>query len=148
MAVSTLVYAHGIDHVAQGDIIWKAAGGSAMRIGLVLNSYTPDKDADDFRDDVAQGGGAGNHEGIDITLANPSIGTDLVDFAGSDADYTFTGMSGSQTYGGCVIYKTVGTAGTDNLLCLDAFSGGTIDSIDDTPIVVTPNASGLWKVTV
>jgi hypothetical protein len=112
-------YQAGMRHFAQGDIVWKAAGGSDIRTCLVDSAdYTVDLVNHEYRN------ATGLAAGIEETMGS---GMTLVDAANDGvcdaSDVTFVATSGD-TCEGILIYKNVGSAATDLLLFWwDAASG-------------------------
>lgn len=103
-------YKKGLKHIVQGDIIWKAAGGSAIRSALVdAADYTVDLTTHEFRD------AAGFAAGIEETSANMTLVDGADDGVVDASDVTFTATAGDQCEG-ILVYRNVGSAATDILL--------------------------------
>lgn len=45
MAVSGKLFTTALKHIGNGDIVWKASGGSDIRVALMTSSFSPDQDA-------------------------------------------------------------------------------------------------------
>jgi len=117
----------------------------AFKIMLTTSTYTPDIDAHDFRDDVTNEisgtgytAGGENLAGLPLTKNN---GSDRTEWDFTDPEWT----SASFTARYAVIYKNVGSAATDNLVCyIDFLSDQTVSSGTFT---IQLNASGLAAIT-
>lgn len=101
-------YLKGMKHIGQGDLIWKAAGGTAVATYLVDTlDYTVDLTTHEFRD--ATGLAAGIEE---TSAAMTKI--DAADDGILDAnDVTFTGTTGDTCEG--ILVANNGTAATSPL---------------------------------
>lgn len=82
------LYQYGMQQWAQGNVVWKAAGGSAVRAYLIdAADYTVDLAAHDFFNDVP---GAAREEGpVSMTLIDAAL-----DGVCDANDLTFTGAAG------------------------------------------------------
>jgi hypothetical protein len=108
-------YVKGMKHIAWGEIIWKAAGGSNIKAALM--------DSAEYTVDLV------NHEFENPALGNPpAAGTGFEEVSGNftlidaaddgvlDAnDITFTATSGDQCEG-IVVFRDTGTPTTSPLL--------------------------------
>lgn len=103
-------YQHGVKHFALGNILWKAAAGSAIRTGLVDTAdYAVDLANHEFRDATGLAAGVEEISG-DMTLIDAAV-----DGVVDANDVTFTGTAGDQCEG-ILVYQNVGSAATDRLL--------------------------------
>lgn len=120
MTMATLVYNSAKVDIANGDIIF---GDDTFYVMLVTDSYTPDRDAHNRRDDVTNEVANGNG----YTTGGQTLGTITVaqdntnDRVTIDAADT-TWASSTITARGCVIYKSRGGASSaDELVCAITF---------------------------
>jgi hypothetical protein len=103
-------YQAGMKHFALGDVVWKAAGGSNIRCGLVnTGTYVVDLTSHEYRnvDSLASA--------ITATSANMTLSDAVTDGVVDASDVTFTGTSGP-TSAGIVVWKETGSSATDLLL--------------------------------
>lgn len=127
--------------LANGDI---DLDGDTFKVMLTTATYSPDIDAHDFRDDVTNevsgtGYTAGGETLAGLTLTQNNT-SDRVEWDFTDPQWT----SASFTARYAVIYKNVGSAATDNLVCyIDLLSDQTVSSGTFT---IQLNASGLFAI--
>lgn len=133
-------YDPGLKHFAQGDLIWKASGGSNVRTTLVdAADYTVNLSTHEFRDTGTISAAAQEETSANMTLSDATNGG-FVDAA----DVTFTGTAGD-TCEGILVYKNTGVAATDLLLFWwDTASGLPVTLGGD--VTVQWNASGLAQI--
>lgn len=126
--MASLIYNSAPDEMARGDIDFDTNTFKAM---LVTNSYTPNKDTHDFRDDVTnEVSGTGYVAGgeTSVVTVTKDTGNDKVTI-----QFGAVSWAGSTiTARGCVYYKSRGGASSaDELVCFADFgsdvtsSGGT-----------------------
>lgn len=117
--MASLIYNSCVDDAVRGLIDFD---GDSFKLMLVTSGYAADKDAHTKRSDVtneatgvvyASGGSATN-----VTVTKDTA-NDRVDIEFSDVSWA----SETITAAGAVIYKTTGTASTDNLVCYLDFGG-------------------------
>jgi len=104
--MATFLYDKGRKHFCFGDIVWKNAGGSTIKLTLLDNGYTPAQATHEYMN-------------LDTILAAAKVGSPatlvLVDAADGgviDAtDPVFSGLSGDQVVG-VAIWKDGGGGGT------------------------------------
>jgi hypothetical protein len=137
------VYSEFLVQACQGNILWKASGGSTLKAQLTNSSYVFTNtlaETHDFRDDVTGDKTAGTTDQT-LTLVDPATDTtnNQVELDASN-DLTYTAVA-SGTVAGIVIYKNVGSASTDNLVAYFDFSGGNITA-NGGDIVVSFHADG------
>lgn len=123
--MANALYDAGRNAFARGDILWKASGGSTIKVILVDTAdYTVDLAVHDNLDDVA---GAARVATGTLTLLDPSAGV-------CDAnDVTFSTVSGDPSEA-LIIYKDTGVESTSTLIAY-------IDSATGLP--VTPNGGDI-----
>ena len=142
MAVTAYFYNHGVLSLTNGLVDWE---DDTIKVALATSSYTPDKDAHDYFDDLtnevsgtgytAGGTGLANASGT-IDAANDEVQLDSDDVQWTTASFT-------ARY--AVIYKSTGTASDSPLLGWQDFgedktaSGGNFD--------IAVNAEGWFKTT-
>ena len=51
MAITAKWYGKAMLHMAQGEVIWKASGGSTIKVLLATSSYTPNQDTHEYLND-------------------------------------------------------------------------------------------------
>jgi hypothetical protein len=132
--MAAALYDKGRNRFARGDILWKAAAGSTIRVCLVKDDYTPSLSTHEFFSDlganvVGNAGSATRTNCPTMTLLDPSAGVCDGD------DVTLTLVPGS--VGICnyiCIFLDSGADGTSPLIAL----------IDDaTGIPVTPGGGNI-----
>ena len=112
--MASLVYNDFKESIMNGSI---DLDSDTIKIALVSSSYTPDKDAHDFFDDVTNEVSGTGYTAGGATLANKAVTQDNTnDLAKWDADDP-SWSSSTITARGAVIYKSTGTAGTSRLIC-------------------------------
>lgn len=88
-----------------------------IKIALVSSSYTADKDAHDFFDDVTNEISGTGYSAGGASLANKAVTVDNTnDRAYFDADDPSWGSSTLSGVRAAVVYKSTGTAGTSPLI--------------------------------
>lgn len=112
--MASLVYNDFKESIFNGSI---DLDSDTIKCALVTSSYTPDKDAHDFFDDVTNEVSATGYTAGGATLANKAVTQDNTnDLAKWDADDPSWAAS-TITARGAVVYKSTGTAGTSRLIC-------------------------------
>ena len=135
--MADVVYNSAKVDIAAGDIVLDS---DDLWILLVDNTYTPDADAHNFRDDIT-----GEVTGTGYTAGGMDLGTVTVtqdntnNRALADAANPVWNPS-TITARGAIIYKKVGTAATDRLLMYLDF--GSDVSSTNAAFTVNLNASG------
>lgn len=151
MAVTASTYGNAAKHLGNGDVVWKASGGSDIRVALVTNSYSFDRDAHDnwgstgvSTNEIAAGSGytAG---GASLSLADPSYdsASDESRFASSAG--TLVWSSATITAYGAIVYKYNATPANAYLLCYINFGGAV--SCTSSTFTITWGATGIMKIT-
>ena len=115
--MASLIYNSAIDDMARGAIDFDSNSFKAL---LVTSSYTPNKDTHDFRNDVTnEVSGTGYTAGGVATVC-----TVTKDTANDKVTLQFAAVSWATstiTARALVIYKSTGTASTDNLVAYNDF---------------------------
>ena len=115
--MASLIYNSAIDDMARGAIDFDTDSFKAM---LVTSSYTPDKDTHDKRDDVTNEVSGTGYTAGGVTTAC----TVTKDTANDKVTLQFAEVSWASstiTARALVIYKSTGTASTDNLVAYNDF---------------------------
>jgi len=132
---------HGIKHFALGDIVWKASGGSTIKIALIDEADDTPLDTDEFRAGAAGGTSIEETSGA-MTLIDAAIDGVL------DAnDVTFVATTGD-TCEGVYMYKDTGAAATDlSIAYWGSTTGGQgLPVTLGGDVTVAWNASGILKI--
>ena len=108
-----------------------------FKFALVTSSYTPAQDTHNFRDDgvsAADASGGSGYPANGFTLAGTSFtqSTNTINYDFSDISQAITGGPLAFRYG--VIYKSVGSAATDNLIGYVDFGA---QSVTDATLNIT-----------
>ncbi len=125
--MASLIYNSCLNDMATGAIDFDT---NSFKIELVTSSYTPNKDTHTKRSDVTNEiSGTGYTEGgvsTAVTVTNDTA-NDRIDINFADVSWA----SATLTAAAAVIYKTTGTASTDNLVAYLDF-GGNVTSTNGT----------------
>jgi hypothetical protein len=125
--MASLIYNSAIDDMARGAIDFDSNSFKAL---LVTSSYVPNKDTHDKRDDVTN-----EVSGTGYTAGGvASVCTVTKDTANDKVTLSFAAVSWASstiTARALVIYKSTGTASTDNLVCYVDF-GSDVSSTGGT----------------
>ena len=127
--MASLIYNSALDDVVKGLIDFDT---DSFKLMLVTSSYTADKDAHTKRSDVTNevtGTGYTSDDAANATTVTVTKDTtnDRIDIDFSNVSWT----SATITAAGGVIYKSTGTASTDNLVAYLDF-GGDVTSTNGT----------------
>jgi hypothetical protein len=115
--MASLIYNSAIDDMARGAIDFDSDSFKAL---LVTSSYTPNKDTHDKRDDVTNEATGTGYTAGGVTTAC----TVTKDTANDRVTLQFAAVSWATstiTARALVIYKSTGTASTDNLVAYNDF---------------------------
>ena len=127
--MASLIYNSAIDEMARGDIDFDTNTFKAM---LVTNSYTPNKDTHEFRDDVTNEAPAtGNY----VAGGETSTVTVTKNTANDRVTIQFGAVSWSSstiTARGCVYYKSRGGASSADEIVAYADFGSDVSSSSGT----------------
>ncbi len=125
--MASLIYNSCLNDMATGAIDFDT---NSFKIELVTSSYTPNKDTHTKRSDVTNEiSGTGYTAGgvsTAVTVTNDTA-NDRIDINFADVSWA----SATLTAAAAVIYKTTGTASTDNLVAYLDF-GGNVTSTNGT----------------
>jgi hypothetical protein len=125
--MASLIYNSAIDDMARGAIDFDTNTFKAM---LVTSTYAPNKDTDDKRDDVTNEATGTGYTAGGVTCAC----TVTKDTANDKVTLQFAAVSWASstiTARALVIYKSTGTASTDNLVAYNDF-GSNVSSTGGT----------------
>jgi hypothetical protein len=125
--MASLIYNSAIDDMARGAIDFDSNSFKAL---LVTSSYTPNKDTHDFRNDVTNEVTGTGYTAGGVTTAC----TVTKDTANDRVTLQFAAVSWATstiTARALVIYKSTGTASTDNLVAYNDF-GSDVSSTSGT----------------
>jgi len=146
MAVSTKWYGLGLKKMASGDIIWKASGGSDLKVVLCTSTYSPDQDADEFYDDITNELSTGDgytEGGAALTESDPTYDTGTNEVRLDAADVTWSDSTLTARY--AVIYKDTEVASTSPLLAYIDFGEDKSSSAGNFTLQFA--ATGALKIT-
>lgn len=139
-------YLPGMKHFAQGDIIWKAAGGSNIKVALIDTAdYTVNLTTHEFYN-PSVGAPPSASTGMEELSGNLTL-IDAADDGVVDAnDVTFTATSGDQCEG-ILVFKDTGTTTTSLLLFWwDTASGLPVTLGGDVSVSWDNGASKIAKI--
>jgi len=149
MAVTVKWYGDALRRVALGDIVWKASGGSTVKVALVNASYPAAFNQDThvaYSDvssyEVAATGGYSTG-GATVTLSDPTYDAASNETRFDCADAAWT--SSTITASGAIVYKYDATAGLAYLIAYVDF--GESKSSESSTFTITMAAAGLLKIT-
>ena len=112
---------------------------------LVTDTYTPNFDTHDFRDDITNEIGAGggySTGGVAITSTEVTLASGTLTFDAADTNYGASTTITSAMAG--VIYTNVGSAATDQLIVLQDFV--TAASSSSGSFVIQHHANGIFTI--
>ena len=116
-----------------------------IKVMLVTSSYTPDRDAHEFKDDVTNEVVGSGYTVGGMTLANATVTQDNTNDKGVfDADDVLWSTS-TITARGAVVYKDTGTPATSPLIHYLDFTEDKVSSSGD--FTISWNASGILDAT-
>lgn len=144
MAITPAWYGQGLLSIVKNDVDLETA---TVKLALLSSSYTPDRDADNFFDDVSAyelSAGSGYSAG-GVTLASVAYSydsaSDQVRLDFTDPTFSF---SGSKTWRYGVVYvDTAGAASTDPLIGLLDFGS---DQTVSTSYTLILDSAGLLYI--
>src|SRR5262249_38277863 len=116
--MANAMYQNGLKHFARGDILWLAAGGSAIKAIMARSSaYTPNLTTDEFFSDIT-GGGIGNNGN---TRRPGAVHLVLTDATGGGVcaaqNIKFSSVPTGVAIQYLIVFKDTGADGTSPLLC-------------------------------
>lgn len=148
MAVTASVYGAAAKHLANGDVIWKASGGSDIRVALVGSGYTFDADHETWTslgaNEIAAGSGY-TAKGAALSMSDPTYDTASNETRLASSSATLAWSSATITAYGAVVHKYNATDGSDYLLCYINFGGAV--SCTSSTFTITWAATGIIKYT-
>lgn len=147
MAVTAKWFGNGVKNIANGNIIWKATGGSTVYCALLTSSWTPDQDANAAWSDissyeVANGNGYATN-GQAITLSDPTYDATTNETRLTAGSVTWANSTITARY--AVIYKYTGTPSTSYLIGWQDF--GQNESSSSGNFAITWATNGILKIT-
>lgn len=149
MAAVNKAYGLFFKHAMQGEIPWLAEGGAALKVALLLNTYTLDQDGDEVFGDVSahevsDSGTGYTAGGAAVTLIDPAYTADgnILKMDCSDAEFAELTLTARYA----ILYATNATAGLRYLVsCLDF---GEDKVVSAEPFKVRISADGAVQITV
>jgi len=118
--MASLIYNKFLDYLADNDI-----SDDTFKVALVTSSYTPDKDADEFFDDITN-----EVSGTGYTAGGETVtGTLTLDTANDKLTLQFASTnwtSATITARGAVYYSSTGTASTSTLIAFNDFGNDVV----------------------
>jgi hypothetical protein len=147
MAASAKWFTNGPEQFALGNVVWKASGGSDIRVALLTSSWTPDQDANDTWADIStyEVAAAGGYTagGAPLTLIDAAADTGTNETRLDANDVTWSSSTITARY--AVVYKYNATPSLALLLGYQDFDVDKISSSGDFKI--TWASSGVLKIT-
>lgn len=147
MAVTAKWYGNGLLHIANGDVIWKASGGSDIRVALCTSSYTPNQDThdayDDLTNEVSSSGTGYTTGGAQLTVSDPTYDSATNQMRLDAADVTWSSSTITARY--AIIYKYNATASLAYLLGYVDFGEDKVSSSGD--FTITWDSTGVLRIT-
>ena len=146
MAVSMKWFTKGQLHLAKGDIVWKASGGSTIKCALLTASATINQDTNELFTDLSakEVSGTGyTAGGVELTLSDPAAGSGShqIKLDATDAQWSITGkLAAPARY--ALVYESVG----GYLLGYADLDTETLDPTNGT-MTVQWNSNGLLTMT-
>jgi hypothetical protein len=136
------LYDAGRNGFARGDILWKAASGSAIKAILVDTAlYTVDLVVHDNLNDIPAGARVGS--AVALTLIDPVAGV-------CDAnDISFTGLISPPSVEAIAFYKDTGVESTSTLIAyIDSATSGlpTAAGVTQADIAFSNGANKIFKL--
>jgi len=99
-----------------------------IKVALVTSSYTPDKDAHDFFDDVTDEVSGTGYTAGGATLGSVTVTADNTDNEGVFDAADTSWSTATITARAAVIYKSTGTASTSPLICYIDFGADKVST--------------------
>jgi hypothetical protein len=146
LAVTAKWYGQGPKNICNGNVIWKASGGSTIKVALLTSSYSPNQDTHDAFDDVSanQVEGTGyTAGGAALTLVDPAYDAGSNETRLDANNVSWSDSTITARY--AVIYKDSGTASTSYLLGYVDFGEDKVSSAGT--FAITWAADGVLKIT-
>ena len=146
MAVTTKWYGLGAKAMVMGDIIWKQAAGSTLKVVLCTSTYSPNQDTHDFYNDVTNELATANgytSGGETLTKSDPTYDAGTNEIRMDAADVTWANSTLTARY--AVIYKDTGDSSTSPLLAYVDFGEDKSSSAGNFTLQWA--ATGVLKIT-
>ena len=139
-------YQQGMKHFAFGDIIWKASGGSNIKVALLNTSlYTVNLATDEF-ENPAYGNPPAAGTGFEEVSGNLTLIDAAADGIVDANDVTFVATSGASC-GAIGVFKDTGTTTTSPLLFYwDTASGLPVTLGGDVTVAWDNGANKIAKI--
>jgi len=146
MAVSAKWYGLGLKHFMMGDILWKASGGSTIKVMLLTSSATLNQDTDEYIDDVSANQVAGDGYvagGAALTLADPAYtgATNILKLDANDVSWSASTITARYA----IIYYDTETPATSPVIGYVDFGEDKVSS--SGTFTITWDAAGIFKIT-
>ena len=136
MAATWKWYGQALAHLAAGDIDFD---GDTFKVLLTTSSYTPDQDADEYRDDVTnEVTGTGYTAGGEETTVSVSYdsGTNQLRITCTDVEWENSSITNART---AVLYKARGGSADADELIAFATNDANVSSVGATFTVDMPS---------
>jgi hypothetical protein len=146
MAVSAKWYGNGPKRMALGELLWKAAAGSVVKVALCTVTYTPNQDTHEFFSHITNelaGGNGYTAGGATLTKIDASYDSASNETRLDANDVVWSASSLTARY--AIIYISTGTASTSALLGWVDFGQDYVSVSGD--FTITWDAAGLLKIT-
>ena len=122
-------------------------GSDTIKIALCNSSYTPDRDAHDFFDDITNEVSGTGYSAGGATLANVSVTqdntNDRITIDADDASWSSSSIANARY---AIIYKSTGTASTSPLIAVIDLGSNRSSSLSN--FVIQFNASGIIRLSL
>lgn len=146
MAVSCNWFKLGQKHIANGDVLWKAAGGSTVKCALLTDSATIAQDTNEVWSDLSANEVSGtgySAGGASLTLSDPASGTGdhQIKLDATDAQWTITG-----TLAAAAQYAIVYGGASSHLLGWVDFDTTPLNPTNST-MTITWDSNGILTLT-
>lgn len=115
-----------------------------IKVMLVTSSYTPDKDADEFIDDVTNEVSGTGYSAGGATLGSKTVTVDDTNDCGTFDAADVTWSTSTITARGAVLYRDTGTPSTSPLIGYIDFAADKISSAGD--FIIQWSANGIIRL--
>jgi hypothetical protein len=135
----------GLQECVKGVFTWKTTAGSAFKAMLTKSTYTLDKEAHDYLDDVSASRATSTTDQA-LTEVDPAEDAvnNRVEMDASN-DLTYSSVPATQDVGEVIVYYDSTVASTSTLMSYNEFSGGDI-TCNGSDITVQFSADGVWAL--
>lgn len=146
MAVTCKWFKLGQKHIVNGDVTWKASGGSTIKCALLTNSATINQDTNEVWSDLSANEVSGtgySAGGYTLTPADPASGSGShqIKLDADDATWTITGSLAAPAK-----YAVIYGGASSHLLGWADFDTETLSPTNGT-MTVTWNSNGILTMT-